>query len=78
MVTAKELERSKNKVLDLVFKDGHAVRAKLLTVDIHAPEEIIYDILEVLTPGPLDPAIIKPGTVAAGDPAHLASYRIVD
>lgn len=78
MVRASELVKHKSRVLDFVFTDGHAVRAKLLTVDTDTPEEIVYDIQAVLVQGPLDPESVRAGVVAAADPAQLASYRVAE
>lgn len=59
------------KVVDLHFKDGHVVRARLVHVDLDAPAEIIYDVLEIVEVGPAKFQWIEPGNVLAVDPSDL-------
>lgn len=75
MVDLNALAELTGRVVELEFADGHAVRAKLVTVDREQPQEIIYDILAVLTPGPLPQ--VKAGTIAAAEPSQLRAYRVV-
>ena len=73
MVDLIALKGSVGKTVDLEFNDGHAVRAKLITVDQDDPTEIIYDIIEVLQAGPIT---IRAGTVASANPADLKRFVV--
>lgn len=75
---AHELKQYENRMVELVFLNGHAVRAKLVTVDVYLPQELVYDVKEVLALGGLDANLVKPGIVAAADPAELRSCRLLD
>jgi hypothetical protein len=77
MVDLVGLSKYLNAIVDLTFSDGHVVRAKLITVDLDRPQEIIYDVVEVVERGPEKLAKVKPGTVASADPALLVSFRPV-
>lgn len=77
MVDLIGLSKYLNAIVDLTFSDGHVVRGKLITVDLDRPQEIIYDVVEVVERGPEKLAKVKPGTVAAADPALLVSFRPV-
>jgi hypothetical protein len=66
-----------NHILELTFTDGHVVRAKLLTVDLDIPREIIYEVIEVVQRGPEKLGKVKPGTVASADPELLARFYSV-
>ncbi|MFQ5705753.1 MAG: hypothetical protein ACE5HT_17275 [Gemmatimonadales bacterium] len=64
--------------VEFEFVDGHVVRARLLSVDLDQPEELIYDVLQVIARGPAKLASVKAGTVAAADPSLLRHFRIVE
>jgi hypothetical protein len=66
------------KVVRLTFTDGHVVRAKLISVDMHAPPEIIYDVLQVIERGPSALASVESGTMAAADPTLLAEVSVAE
>jgi hypothetical protein len=69
------LKRHEGHVLELRFKDGFAVRARLIDVDPDStPHELIYDSLEVLAWGPIKPGSIAPHTAAAASAADLESW----
>lgn len=68
-----ELKQHEGHVLELRFKDGFTVRARLIDVDPHSNRhELIYDPLEVLDWGPLKPGSIQPHATAAA--AELDSW----
>lgn len=75
MIDLASLPGHVNAVLTLTFADGHVVRAKLVSVDLELPHEIIYEVLEVIERGPARLAGVKPGTVASADPSLLASVQ---
>jgi hypothetical protein len=75
VIDVRELAKLVGKVVELEFVDGHAVRAKVVTVDLDEPQEVIYDILEVLATGPAKFAGVKAGTVAAANPSELSVFR---
>lgn len=77
MADAQELLPYIGKTLQLEFNDGHVVQAKVVTVDVDHPQEIIYDVIRVVARGPESLASIKPGTVAAAKPGELRSFRVV-
>lgn len=72
MINLRMLQGWTDHIVDLFFEDGQAVRVKLILVDLDIPE-IIYDILEVLSPGPKKYWGLAPGvgTAAAADPREL-------
>ncbi len=72
-----ELQPYVGKKVELRFKDGHIVRATLVRVDVDDPQEIIYDIHEVVAVGPNELAKVKPGTVAVADPAMLSAVELL-
>lgn len=72
------LSASVNRVVQLEFLDGHVVRARLVAVDVDEPQEIIYDVLEVISRGPDNLANVNAGTVAAADPSLLREVRILE
>jgi hypothetical protein len=75
MLSLSELAAQTGKTMELRFANGHAVRAKLISVDLDDPKEIIYDIKEVLSTGPRDLESLKPGMVAAADPTTLVYFQ---
>lgn len=78
MVNLQELKQHTNELVELSFEDGHIVRARLISVDLYEPEEIIYDVQEIVAAGPRELATVTPGTVAAADPRLLMGFRVVD
>ena len=72
-----ELQPYVGKKVELHFLDGHVVRATLVRVDVDDPQEIIYDIHEIVAVGPRELAGVKPGTVAAADPAMLSAVELL-
>lgn len=77
MVNVEALAGYANRQVQLEFVDGHIVRARLISVDLEEPREMMYDILEVVAQGPDNLAAVKAGTVAAADPSLLRSFQIL-
>ena len=75
MVNVEALVGYANREVQLEFVDGHIVRARLISVDLDEPREIVYDILEVVAQGPDSLAGVKAGSVAAADPSLLRSFQ---
>ena len=71
MIDLDELELHINDEMLLEFEDGHAVRARLISVEKDEPAEIIYDVLEVIEVGPSRFGGVRVGTKAAADPRQL-------
>ena len=72
-----ELKLLEGHVLELRFKDGFTVRARLIDVDPHSKShELIYDTLEVLDGG-LTPGSVRPHTTAAAAASDLESWTAV-
>jgi hypothetical protein len=70
-----ELKLQEGHVLELRFKDGSAVRGRLIDVDPHSKShELIYDTLEVLGWGPLTPGSVRPHTTATAAASDLESW----
>jgi len=76
MTDAEKLSQLLGSVVDLEFRDGHVVRAKLVTVDLEVPQEVVYQVLSVSEVGPSKYDLVKPGTFAAADPSELRTFRL--
>jgi hypothetical protein len=73
-----ELKLQEGHVLELRFKAGFTVRARLIDVDPHSkPPELIYDPLEVLEWGPLTPGSVHPHATATAAAIDLESWTAV-
>lgn len=59
------LRAASGKRVEIQFRDGHVVLARVVSTDFEAPAEVIYDVLEVLSCGPDKYALVRPGVVAA-------------
>lgn len=64
--------------VQLEFSDGHVVDARVITVDLDEPSEVIYDVLRVVQVGPSQFASVRPGIAAAAAIADLRRVRIAD
>jgi hypothetical protein len=73
-----DLQKCEGQLGILRFSDGHAVKARLVHVDIDDRKEVIYDVVEVLEPGQPQWANVKPGTTAAGSLADVAGFESLD
>jgi hypothetical protein len=77
-VDAAELKPYEGRLLELRFTDGYAAVARLLDV---APgetgSELIYDVVEVLSWGTLNPDQIDLKAAHAADAAELESYLVI-
>ena len=75
MTDLAELKLQEGHVLELRFRDGFSVRARLIDVDPHSKShELIYDTLEVLGWGPLTPGSVRPHTTATAAASDLESW----
>ena len=61
----------------LRFTDGHAVRARIVHVDAEDRNEIIYDVVEVIAPGPPQWAEVKPGTTATASLTDVRDFEVL-
>lgn len=71
MIDLQALANGIGRSVELRFVDGHAVRAKLVSVDTDSSTEIIYDIEEIISVGPSEMEAVLPGAVAAARPETL-------
>lgn len=70
-----DLRRFEGKVGVLHFADGHAVKARIVHVDSDDRNEVIYDVVEVVTPGRAEWASIPPGTTATAPLAEVTDFH---
>lgn len=75
-VDLQALARARDKLVRLEFTDGYIVRARLVSVDLESPKEIIHEILEVVSQGPEKLKDVKSGAVVAADPAQLSAFDL--
>ena len=59
----------------LIFSNGHAVKARIVHVDYEDRNEVIYDVIEVVTPGRAEWANIAPGTTATAPLADVNAFQ---
>ncbi len=70
-----ELKLQEGHVLELHFKDGFTVLARLIDVDPRSKShELIYDTLQVLDWGPVAPGSVQPHTTADAAASDLESW----
>ena len=73
-----ELQKHVGRSVELRFNDGYVARVRLIDADPDsAPNELIYDVLEVLNWGGLDPGKVDLESAHAASVADLASWRVV-
>lgn len=65
-------------VVVLSFRDGQRVKARLISVDLEEPAEVMYDILEVMSNPSDDPRLGKSGMVVTAHPALLVDVRALN
>lgn len=73
-----DLQKFEGRFGVLRFMDGHAVKARLVHVDTDDREEVIYDILEVITPWASELGDVKAGTTAIGSLADIVDFEVLD
>jgi hypothetical protein len=67
------------KILELHFADGYSAVVKLLDVsDEHPGSNLIYDVLEVLSWGPIDPATVDRAATHAADASEIERFTLRD
>jgi hypothetical protein len=67
------------KILELHFTDGYSAVVKLLDVsDEHPGSDLIYDVLEVLCWGPVDPASVDLKATHATDASEVERFTLRD
>ncbi|HEU4564604.1 MAG TPA: alpha/beta fold hydrolase [Gemmatimonadaceae bacterium] len=74
IIRLQELAALRGKTVELAFRDGHVVRARVVSVDFEPPAEIVYEVLAVLEVGPPHLADVKPGRVAAAPLDQIRQY----
>ena len=73
-----ELKHQEGHVLELHFKNGFTVRARLIDVDPRSKaHELIYDPVQVLEWGPVAPGTVNPHTTVAAAAGDLESWAAV-
>jgi hypothetical protein len=75
MTDISELVGRESEIMELEFNDGHAVVARIVSVDIDEPAEIVYEVLRVVKTGPPSLAHVAPGLVAAAKAHTLHAWR---
>ena len=74
-MSATNLRQYEGKTGLLRFSDGHAVKARIVHVDAQDRNEVIYDVVEVVTPGRAEWASIPPGTTATAPLADVTDFQ---
>jgi pimeloyl-ACP methyl ester carboxylesterase len=77
VIHLQELAKQRGRTVQLRFRDGHAIRAKLISVELEEPSEIVYEVHAVLDPGPDDVAPARPGSVAAAPLEALREFEVL-
>ena len=73
-----ELKRLERSTLEFRFANGYAVRVRLLVVDPKSPaHELIYEVIEVLDWGAMDPAMVRLKAPQAAAVADLVSWKVL-
>lgn len=75
MNTFSELSAFVGKSVILTFVDGHSVRGVIVTVDLDEPQELIYEVAEVLARGPQEFEQVRPGAVCAAAPQEVLAWK---
>lgn len=70
-----ELRNQRGKTVQLAFRDGHTVNAKVIAVDFEPPAEIIYEVRSVVEIGPEHLAGVRAGRVTAVPLDELRDFR---
>lgn len=74
-MTPSNLQQYEGKTGVIRFSDGHSVRARIVHVDEQDRNEVIYDVVEVLSPGRPEWANIVPGTTATAPLADVTDFQ---
>jgi hypothetical protein len=65
------------KILELHFSDGYSAVVKLIDVSDQDPgSELIYDVLEVLSWGPVDPATVDASAAHAAAASEVERFTL--
>ena len=72
-----ELAHHRGHTVQLAFRDGHVIVAKVIAVDFEEPAEIIYEVHAVMHVGPSHLAAVRPGRVAAAPLEQLRDFTIM-
>jgi hypothetical protein len=72
-----ELAHHRGHTVQLAFRDGHVIVAKVISVDFEDPAEIIYEVHAVMQVGPSHLAAVRPGRVAAAPLEQLRDFTIM-
>ncbi len=77
-MTAEELKPHEGRRMELRFTDGYAAVVRLLDVSPgETGSELIYQVLDVLQWGPIDPAAVDLRAAHAADASEVASYLLL-
>ncbi len=75
---ATELIPLANQRVRMRFADGQVVVAKILSVDPHSPgREVVYDVLEVLNWGSVDPDSVDRTAAAAAGVGEILEVQLL-
>ncbi|HSJ63305.1 MAG TPA: alpha/beta fold hydrolase [Gemmatimonadaceae bacterium] len=76
-IRLRELARHRGHTVQLAFRDGHVIVAKVIAVDFEEPAEIIYEVHAVMEVGPTHLAAVRPGRVAAAPLEQLRDFTVM-
>lgn len=72
MISLDRLKRMTGRLVELRYKDGHCVLARIIFVNADDPPEILYDVVRVVARGPERWDAVREGVAAAASPHELA------
>ena len=72
MISLDRLKRNTGRLVELGFKDGHRVLARIIFVNADDPPEILYDVVKVVARGPERWSAVNPGVAASASPHELS------
>lgn len=70
-MSAADVRAYEGQTVLLHFTDGQVVRARVVHVDLEDHEDIIYDVIEILEPGPHPGEHLKPGATLSAPVAEI-------
>lgn len=79
MIDLAALKRLEGRRLELRFADGYVARVKLLDVDLGSRQrELVYDLEQVLSWGPVDPKRLDMKAAHAANAGDLEGWTALD
>lgn len=71
-----DLQQHEGKIGVLRFADGHAVKARIVHVDLDERQEVVYDVVDVITAGRPEWAGVAPGTSAVAPLGDVVAFDV--